>query len=410
MGAKVLHLADIHLGMENYGRLDSKTGLNARLLDFLASFDQAVEYALEHRMDLVVFAGDAYKTRDPNPTQQREFAARLKRLSAAGIPTVLVVGNHDVPNSDGKAHSLEIFRTLGVEQVFVSRRPEVLTIPTRSGPVQVACLPYLTRSSLLAREEFKGLNLEELERKMAELLTMFISKLASDLDPRLPSILAAHISVANAVLGSETSIMVGRDVVLPLSAVALPQFDYVALGHIHRHQVLQAADPPVVYAGSIDRVDFGEEKEEKGFCVVNLTKRQTGFKFFPVNNRPFLSIEISPRQEDPTDEILSGLSMYDLEQVVVRLKLNLSQAQTAVVRLDEVYKYLQREAYFVAGVSRQVSGAPVGVRSPGLTERVKPLEALEIYLQLQPELAEHATQLLEMARGLASELEGEGET
>ncbi|MBI2323240.1 MAG: metallophosphoesterase, partial [Chloroflexi bacterium] len=85
----ILHCADLHLGVENYGHPDPATGMSTRLGDFLRAFDQAIDEAVALPVDLVVFAGDAYKSRDPSPTHQREFAARIARLSAAGIPTVL---------------------------------------------------------------------------------------------------------------------------------------------------------------------------------------------------------------------------------------------------------------------------------------------------------------------------------
>ncbi|HZB96695.1 MAG TPA: metallophosphoesterase, partial [Herpetosiphonaceae bacterium] len=72
---KMLHLADIHIGMENYGRTDPATGLNTRLQDYLQRFDEALTYALETEpVDIVLIAGDIYKNRTPNPTHQREFA------------------------------------------------------------------------------------------------------------------------------------------------------------------------------------------------------------------------------------------------------------------------------------------------------------------------------------------------
>src|SRR5919206_2284809 len=96
---KIAHLADTHIGMENYGRLNPETGLNQRLHDFLNSLDQALDAAIQARVDLVVFAGDIYKTRDPTPTHQREFAHRIHRLSQAGVASVIVAGNHDIPLS-----------------------------------------------------------------------------------------------------------------------------------------------------------------------------------------------------------------------------------------------------------------------------------------------------------------------
>jgi DNA repair protein SbcD/Mre11 len=101
---RILHLADIHLGMENYGRINPSTGLSTRLGDFLHSLDVALDYAVEHEFDLVLLAGDVYKNRDPSPTVQREFARRVRRLSQAQIPTFLLVGNHDLPNTWARAH------------------------------------------------------------------------------------------------------------------------------------------------------------------------------------------------------------------------------------------------------------------------------------------------------------------
>src|SRR5207302_6475018 len=93
---KIAHLADTHIGMENYGRLNPETGLNQRLHDFLGTLDQAIDGALHEDVDVLVLAGDIYKTRDPTPTHQREFARRIRRLSTAGVHTVIVAGNHDL--------------------------------------------------------------------------------------------------------------------------------------------------------------------------------------------------------------------------------------------------------------------------------------------------------------------------
>ena len=95
---KMLHFADIHIGMENYGRTDPTTGLSSRVMDFVHRLDDMVAYALDNDVDLAIFAGDAFKTRNPNPTFQREFAFRVQDI-AAHCPVVLLVGNHDLPNN-----------------------------------------------------------------------------------------------------------------------------------------------------------------------------------------------------------------------------------------------------------------------------------------------------------------------
>ena len=93
---KLLHFADAHIDMANYGRHDPETGLPLRVLDFLKSLDTIVDAAISEKVDLVIFAGDAYKDRSPAPTFQREWGKRIMRLSHAKIPTLLLVGNHDL--------------------------------------------------------------------------------------------------------------------------------------------------------------------------------------------------------------------------------------------------------------------------------------------------------------------------
>ena len=266
---KIIHTADLHLGVETYGRVDPASGLSSRFADFLAALDQLVDYALEEQADLVLICGDAYKSRSPSQTQQRELARRNNRLATNNIPVFILVGNHDLPNAVGRATSTEIFDTLAVKNVYVSSRPEIISIETTHGPVQIASLPWLRRGALLAqlsKDDVSGLSFEELNRKIEEILTTIISRHAESLDPKIPAILAAHIWVAGSKLGSERAITIGQEQTLLLSNVANPAFDYIALGHIHKHQVL-SEKPPVVYAGSLERLDFGESQDENGFYV-----------------------------------------------------------------------------------------------------------------------------------------------
>ena len=69
---KILHFADAHIDMANYGRQDPATGLPLRVMDFLKSLDEIVDTAISEQVDLVIFAGDAYKNRDPAAFQSRD--------------------------------------------------------------------------------------------------------------------------------------------------------------------------------------------------------------------------------------------------------------------------------------------------------------------------------------------------
>ena len=109
---KLLHFADAHIDIANYGAHDPRTGLPLRVMDFLKSLDTIVDTAIEEKVDLVIFAGDAYKDRSPAPTFQREWGRRIMRLSRAKIPTILLTGNHDIAPSQQCAHAIQEFDTL----------------------------------------------------------------------------------------------------------------------------------------------------------------------------------------------------------------------------------------------------------------------------------------------------------
>ena len=147
---RLLHFADAHIDIASSGRHDPQTGLPIRVMDFLKSLDEIVDTAIREKVDLVLFAGDAYKDRTPAPTFQREWGRRVMRLSRAGIPTLLLVGNHDLSPALGRAHALENFDTLDVPHVKVVDRPVFLGPQDLEGlPLQVLALPWISRSLIL---------------------------------------------------------------------------------------------------------------------------------------------------------------------------------------------------------------------------------------------------------------------
>jgi len=406
---KILHFADLHLGVENYGRINPETGLSTRLEDFLRALDRLVDYALDNRVDLVLFCGDAYKGREPNQTQQREFAKRINRLATNDIPVFLLIGNHDLPNAIGRATSMEIFDTLAVRNVYVSSRPRVYTIPTASGKVQIVSLPWLKRSALLTREETKNLTFEQINQKMQEALTSVIAEKVGELDPKLPSVLAAHVWVTGAKLGSERSMTIGQEHALMLSSIAHNAFDYIALGHIHKHQVLNQS-PPVVYAGSLERLDFSEADDDKGFYLVEIGegdgRRAVSFEFHPVEGRRFLTIEvnIAPDDIEPTATVLKSIAERENEvkEAVVRLNISLPAGLEGELRDSEIRDALKGAHYLViARDIRRESRLRLGVAP---AEGISPLDALKTYLQSRKDVSEERAEiLLEYGQRLISE-------
>jgi exonuclease SbcD len=414
MGLKILHFADLHLGVETYGRLNPETGLSTRLEDFLKALDKVVDYAVENKVDLVLFCGDAYKSREPTQTQQREFAKRIYRLSTNGIPIFLLIGNHDLPNAIGKATTTEIFDTLTIKNVYVSNRPEVHRIPTPSGDVQVVSLPWLRRSALLTKEDTKNLTFEQINQRLQEAMTQVVASKAEELDPELPAVLAAHIWVVGAKVGSESSMTIGQEHALLVSNIIHPAFDYIALGHIHKHQVLNE-NPPVVYAGSLERLDFGEADDEKGFYLVEITpgeegKRQVKFDFHPLEGRRFVTVSVKIEADDiePTSTVLKAIVEKSdaIKDAIVRLQLSLPSELEGQIRDGDIREALKEAHYFaIAKEVRRETRVRLGERA---AEEITPAQALKVYLESKKVPAERAKVLQEYGERLIEEQETKG--
>jgi DNA repair protein SbcD/Mre11 len=299
---RVLHFADAHIDIANFGRHDPETGLPVRVMDFLDSLDQIVDRAIAEPVDLVLFAGDAYKDRNPQPTFQREWGRRMMKLARAGIPTVLLVGNHDVSPASKRANTLQEYSTLEIPNIHVADRLDLLRPDQLGIGVQIATLPWVLRSALLTREETIGKSSDEVTLMLEERVADGLARALDQADPELPLILLAHASVTGmgATYSSERTVMLGHELTLGPALVRDKRWDYVALGHIHKHQSLNPdRHPPIVYPGSIERIDFGEANEAKGFVLAEVSRGQTSWQFVPLKTRPYVDITIdTPQAED----------------------------------------------------------------------------------------------------------------
>jgi exonuclease SbcD len=401
---RVLHFADTHIGMENYGKTDPQSGLSSRVVDFLHRMDDICAYASDHDVDLIIFAGDAFKTRAPNPTYQREFAHRIRDLSRLA-PVVMLVGNHDLPPTLLKASSIEIYDTLDVPNVWVAADYEVRTVETKRGPVAIGSAPYPIRSRLLEDENVAGMTIAETDALLQEHLTNILEELAQKADALdMPRLLTGHFSVNGAVMGSERGVMLGRDVSVLLSSLADSRWDYVALGHIHKFQNLTKAGdglPPVVYSGSIERIDFGEEGDPKGFCWVELERGNANWDFIQLDARPFVTLKANLETSDnPTDKVLKLIAKHHLEGAVVRLILELSPETEANLNENTIRDELKAAGvYQLAAIHKQVEQS-IRARLGASPEGLSNIELLERYLISKEISPERRRELLDAAEAI----------
>ena len=383
---RLLHFADAHIDMANYGRHDPETGLPFRVLDFLKSLDTIVDAAISEKVDMVIFAGDAYKDRSPAPTFQREWGKRIMRLSQAKIPTLLLVGNHDISPAAGRAHAIQEFDTLQVPYVKVLQKPEFLTPKDLWDlPVQVIAMPWITRSSLMANLEMSATDtsavFSNIETRISELVEAWVE----EADKNLPLVLTAHASVEGALFGAERMVMLGSDLVLPTALVKDVRLDYVAMGHIHKPQdVNDGQHPPVIYPGSIERIDFGEAKDDKFYVIVEVTRGSARVDWKKIaGTRPFIERRaVVGSSENVTEFLKSRLPDASImAAAIVKLVVEYPREWDSLIDESALRKYAE-QAFEFHLVKRPQIEARVRIPEGQVASSMSPLALLEQYFSV----------------------------
>ena len=383
---RILHFADLHLGLERYGARRGAAGLAARAQDTLHSLDELIAGARAEPPDLILFAGDAFPAPRPEPTLLRAFAERVLALAEIA-PLALLVGRHDAPPSAERASSLAIFATLSVPQVLVAADFAVHRIETARGTLTLATAPYV-----IPREG------------LAEKLQALAQESAAGAGPRL---LLGHFPVAEAESGDEGIL---AEETIPLDTLAGPPWDYVALGGIHRHQQLMGANgTPLLYPGSLERLDFSAAEEAKGYIRAEIGGGRVDWRFVPLAARRFVCLPVDLRDaSDPIAAFRAGIAEKELDGAIVRAALQLTREQDEALT-ERIVRQLLRAAgaEHVAASRRELSG-PLPTRLKAADGA--PPELLERYLELRGEARSQAftagerEALLEAAREIWAEV------
>jgi len=246
---KLLHIADLHAG-KTLGRVSRNPDLHYAL-------EQIASSCREERAELLLIAGDVFDKANPdNESKELVFDFFLK-LRDIGTEVVVVAGNHD---------SYDFMRSIKglsrLANVHIYDRPNRNNCLFRFGDLEVACLPYPSERVLTAAGEGSRM-------RYADMVARFISYLAEQVGGRW-SVLLTHLFVAGSRYTSteKEASVTQHYAVQPASLPAT--FDYIALGHVHRHQRLKAAPTLAWYAGTLYQLDFSEAGEDKFFNVILL--------------------------------------------------------------------------------------------------------------------------------------------
>ncbi|MCD4753307.1 MAG: exonuclease SbcCD subunit D [Anaerolineaceae bacterium] len=409
MAVRILHFADAHIDMTNYGKRNTSTGLPYRVEDFLRALDTIVDTAVTEKVDLVIFAGDAYKDRTPVPTFQREWGKRIMRLSQAKIPTILLVGNHDFSPSQGRAHTLQEFETLEIPYIRVISYPVLLGPEDLWGvPVQVLGLPWVSKAKVLAAKKNKGFEVEDINETIETTIGRVVDDFLGKASKEFPIIFTAHASVQGAKYGKERSVMLGKDLVISKSLVCDPRIDYSALGHIHKPQNLNiGAHPPVIYPGSIERVDFGEIDDQKFFIIAEVGKGKTEVEWRELIGRTFIDRSVKLNEDDVnvTQLLINALPEPEvMKDAIVRLVIHYPEGMETRIDYVALMNYAS-SCFDFRLVKRPQFLTRLRLSSDQQFSSLPPFELLDLYFKVKHFSKEESAELMEMAEVLLNEEE-----
>jgi exonuclease SbcD len=319
---------------------------------------------VEKGADALVLCGDTFKDISPSATVLKMFASRLHRLTSQGVRVVIMLGNHDSPKTVGRAAPQEVFDELRLEGVHIFSKPDFIDLKSKEGlGVRVFALPYRHPIHVAAKVEKATSARVELDREallgafQADIRkTMNVFTMAGRKDADV-GILAAHLFVEGARRGAERIYIVGEEFAVPPSMIQSEAFDYVALGHVHAHQVVPGR-VPTVYAGSLERVDFSEVDEQKGFVDVTYEKGRLAWEFIPVKARPMVRLDVDCTEAENPDRLVAGaIEKARVKDAIVRLVLRVKPE--TVIGLDEIHDRLSSAFWHQVVFNRISESQPI---------------------------------------------------
>ena len=372
---RIAFTADLHV--DSYGqRVDPATGLNARLVDYLTTLRFVAREAEESGCAALVIAGDFTERRHPAPWLVNKIDEALDPVGRL----ICLRGNHDGEIAGG---SIVNVLTNGRRFRTAVSRP-LVDFVGHPHDVAICAIPYLDRHWIRAQPGCEDVPDSQIFRALAEQFVAIARGLYAEAEAARPGcakVLVCHQTLAGGQLSETQQAFLGDlQVVVDARELAAIGFEAVVAGHLHRHQVLEARIP-VLYTGSIERVDFGEEHEAKGFVVADVAPGRFDWQFVETPARRFVTV--TDAESVATEDIVGAIVRYlDLDPAVDRDAVRRAYEEAGAFEVTEI-RHRQIEQPDSTG---------------GMSESLSAEQALEAYFLDDPDrepLVERGRRILE---------------
>lgn len=376
---KILTFADLHTGVTSYGKIDPATNLNTRILNSLESLDETIDYAINNRIKVIIAAGDMYKNSMPHSNLTSEFNKRIQRALDAGIQVLMLSGNHDVDKIETKKSPMVVFDDLKVPNIHHTREHKEVNLTVDGETVKFVFLPTYHDSAMV----------EEI-----------VNNTTYDGNP---IIYIFHGTIRGAALNDWN--IAEKEIHVEAEVFDKPGVAAVVMGHLHKHQTLYNK-PLVYYTGSLQRVDFSEENQPKGFVVLDVAPDSSvEYEFVEVESQKFCTLNIDLLgEQNETDKIIDLLDVnkFRVKNAIVRIRVDLDKSNA--FNEKRIYEHAYSlGAENVLDIQKRYERKE-SVRNADLTQHVDELQAVEMWSKDK----HNSEQLVDLAREIIDKMKKEG--
>lgn len=292
---RIAHISDTHLGYRALNKTHPESGRNQRTVDVELAFERAIDDILKREVDAVIHGGDVFHHARPTWQSMRHFIRQMRRIEHAGIPALVIAGNHDTPRirTGGSAYSVIELALSGIR--FVA-----------------------DYTAVHETEIFKHLNLH---------IHAVPHGALTNPEPAMPLVKPGHRNIllchgmVPGILAPGVHSEPGEQ---QLEGTFLDtKFDYIALGHYH---LFMQPAAKAWYSGSSDRFGWGDRDANPGYAIVNMGAPGDAVEVEHVALPARPMIDLTPingrslRARDIADAVIDQLIALDSPDAMTRVE------------------------------------------------------------------------------------------
>lgn len=305
---KICCIADLHIGIKSYSQIDPETHFYTRELEVLNNFKKIIDICINDNIPILIIAGDIYHNFKPSPNLQDEVNKLLFYASQNNIYLLILDGNHDLSKQEGSVSVLESADTFKVRNIIHTSKFLDKELNINNEIIRFIFLPTYTTN-----EEIKSLLDQNLYKNN---------------EYKNSIIVIGHFTTQNAQLNDW--LIAENEEYIDLYNFSDRNISFVVLGHLHKPQIL-SKNPIIFYTGSLQRSDFNEENQDKGYWIINTADNT--YKFFKIDTQKFYTLDVKIEDENALERIKEKIDKEKVKDAIVRV----------IIEIEEQYKLTEDE-------------------------------------------------------------------